>query len=239
MEPIRQHEIARTRRGALATAAAGAIAVACLAQTAAGSAGAGNPKAGRTTFVSTCGVCHTLRAAKSTGKLGPDLDKVKLSEPTLVEAITKGGASVMSKAAVARYTSRMTAYGDVLTPAQIRNVAAFVYTSTHQVAAKAALAAGGHRPKVNVRWHYVVRATLGGKPTAAKLTVQVVDPTGRAHPVQLGATGKNVTNRSFKGVFKDFVVWPATSRGVPLTLRVTVRIGHARKVLRYGVTPKA
>ncbi len=92
----------------------------------------GNAKAGKPTFISTCGVCHTLRAAKSVGNIGPNLDKTALTEAVIIKAITNGGASVMSKAAAAKYTTQMTAYKNVLTPAVIRNVAAFVYTSTHK-----------------------------------------------------------------------------------------------------------
>ncbi len=92
----------------------------------------GNAKAGKPIFVSTCGVCHTLRAAKSIGNIGPNLDKTALTEAVIIKAITNGGASVMSKAAAAKYTTQMTAYKNVLTPAVIRNVAAFVYTSTHK-----------------------------------------------------------------------------------------------------------
>jgi mono/diheme cytochrome c family protein len=91
----------------------------------------GNAKAGKPVFVSTCGVCHTLRAAKSVGTIGPNLDKTRLTEAVIVKAITNGGASVMSKAAAAKYTTQMTAYKNVLTPAVIQNLAAYVYNSTH------------------------------------------------------------------------------------------------------------
>jgi hypothetical protein len=83
-----------------------------------------------------------------------------------------------------------------------------------------------------------VRATTGGKAAAATLTVQIVDPTGHAHPVQFGKSKKNIVNRHFKGTFADFVVWPASSRGVPLTFRVTVHVGKAKHVVSYRVTPR-
>jgi mono/diheme cytochrome c family protein len=92
----------------------------------------GHAKAGKPTFVNTCGVCHTLRAAKSVGTVGPNLDKTALTEAVIVKAITNGGASVMPKEAAAKYTTQMTAYKNVLTPTVIQNVAAFVYTSTHK-----------------------------------------------------------------------------------------------------------
>jgi mono/diheme cytochrome c family protein len=90
----------------------------------------GNAKAGKATFASTCGVCHTLRAASSVGKVGPNLDKAKLTEAVIIRAITNGGASVMTKAAAARYATHMPPYKGVLTPTGIENVAAFVYGAT-------------------------------------------------------------------------------------------------------------
>ena len=36
----------------------------------------GNPKAGKPIFVSTCAVCHTLKAAGALGKIGPNLDQL-------------------------------------------------------------------------------------------------------------------------------------------------------------------
>jgi uncharacterized cupredoxin-like copper-binding protein len=59
---------------------------------------------------------------------------VTLTEPAIVKAITKGGASVMTAAALAKYPTRMTAYQGVLSTTQIADVAAFVYASTHAAA---------------------------------------------------------------------------------------------------------
>lgn len=103
------------------------------AASAGGSTGiVGNPKAGKPIFVSTCGVCHRLLAAKSVGNIGPNLDKTSLSEATIIKAITNGGSTVMTKAAAAKYATTMTAYKLVLSPSVIQNVAAFVYSSTHK-----------------------------------------------------------------------------------------------------------
>ncbi len=250
MEPINRENFTQ-RRGWKRTVLAGITAIVTLSgllssaaaaqNTSNASAVVGNPKAGKATFVSTCGVCHRLSAAKTLGAIGPDLDKVKLTEATIVKAIDNGGASVMTKAAVAKYPTRMTPYKGVLSASQIQDVAAFVYASTHPATAKtvkATLAAAGHAPKINVRWRYTVRVTAGGKPAAAKITVQIVDPTGHAHPVQLGTSKKNVTNHAFRGTFSDFVVWPASARGVPLKLRATVRVASTKKVLSYRLTPR-
>ena len=93
----------------------------------------GNPKAGKTLFVATCGVCHTLKAAGTVGSVGPNLDKVApLTEPVIIKAITNGGATVMTKAAAAKYTTQMVPYKGALTTEQINNIAAYLYVSTHK-----------------------------------------------------------------------------------------------------------
>ncbi len=92
----------------------------------------GNPKAGKPTFVTTCGLCHTLKAAATEGTIGPDLNTVLLTESQIITAISKGGASVMTKAAAQKYTTQMLAYAAVFSKAQIDDIAAFVYVSTRR-----------------------------------------------------------------------------------------------------------
>jgi mono/diheme cytochrome c family protein len=92
----------------------------------------GNAKAGKAVFISTCSACHTLKAAGAVGQIGPNLDKVSLPEATIVKAITNGGSTVMTKAQIAKYSTQMTPYKGVLSPAVINNIAAFVYSSTHK-----------------------------------------------------------------------------------------------------------
>ena len=105
---------------------------------------------------------------------------------------------------------------------------------------KAKLTAPTHTPKVNTKWRYSVRVTtLKGKPVRARITVQIADPTGGVHPVQFGSTTKDVTNWPISGVFRDYVIWPADSREVMLKLRVTVKVGAAKKVVQYRVVPRA
>jgi len=101
------------------------------------------------------------------------------------------------------------------------------------------LAAPGHAPRVATHWNYTVRATRDGKPVAARLTAQIVDPIGGRHPITFDASTKPITNWPFKGTFRDYVTWPSSSRGVPLTLRLVVRSGGQTKVIRYGVVPRA
>jgi hypothetical protein len=104
---------------------------------------------------------------------------------------------------------------------------------------KVTLTAPGHAPAIGKRWTYTVQASRGGKPAAARITVQIVDPIGGVHPVDFGTTKKPIVNRPFTGVFRDFVLWTGDSRGIPLRLRVTVSSGGAKKVVDYRVTPRS
>jgi mono/diheme cytochrome c family protein len=70
---------------------------------------------GRNLFVSTCGSCHTLAAAGTTGTVGPNLDDVAPDQET-VQAAIQDGPGVMP--------------AGLLTGAQAHEVAAFVAAST-------------------------------------------------------------------------------------------------------------
>jgi hypothetical protein len=105
---------------------------------------------------------------------------------------------------------------------------------------KATLTVGTHHPAINTRWPYVVKVVdAKGLPLRATISVAVVDPLGGVHPTEFYANTKLVTNIPFKGVFRDAVKWPPESRGYTLTFRVIVKVGAAKKVLRYLVTPGA
>jgi len=79
----------------------------------------GDPTAGKAIFTSAgCSSCHTLKAAGSTGTVGPDLDQLKPEEDVVVHQVEVGGGP-------------MPAFKDTLTAKQIQDVAAFVYVSTH------------------------------------------------------------------------------------------------------------
>jgi hypothetical protein len=104
---------------------------------------------------------------------------------------------------------------------------------------KATLTTAGHTPKVNARWAYSVKVTdAAGKPLAARITVQTMDPLGTLHPIEFFNVKKNIVNYPFKGVFRDAITWPPASRGVPLSLRLTVKAAGGKRILRYLVTPK-
>jgi cbb3-type cytochrome c oxidase subunit III len=69
---------------------------------------------GKSIFVQAgCGSCHTLKAAGSSGTVGPNLDQLKPAEPRVVRQVTNGGAV-------------MPAFKGRLTPAQIQAVAKYV-----------------------------------------------------------------------------------------------------------------
>lgn len=107
---------------------------------------------------------------------------------------------------------------------------------------KATLTAPTHTPKADdtTRWPYQVKVTdLKGRPLAGRITVSIVDPLGTAHPVEFGANTKHVTNWPFKGVFRDWVLWPPISAvGVALKFRATVQTAKGTVVLIYLVTPQ-
>jgi cytochrome c oxidase subunit 1 len=64
-----------------------------------------------------CGACHTLAAAGASGKVGPNLDRLKPSEPRVERQVIRGGAG-------------MPAFKGQLSSKQIREVAEFVASSS-------------------------------------------------------------------------------------------------------------
>jgi mono/diheme cytochrome c family protein len=73
-----------------------------------------NPGAGAAVFKTAgCGSCHTLAAASASGQIGPNLDDARPDFETARGKIENGGGSMPS-------------FSDQLSPAQIRDVAAFV-----------------------------------------------------------------------------------------------------------------
>jgi len=126
----------------------------------------------------------------------------------------------------------------VISTARLAAVVATVAAATPTAPLTATLTAPGHSPRVSTHWNYTVHATRSGKPVSARLTAQIVDPFGGAHPVLLGLTTKKIVRLPFHGRFSDFIIWPRSSRGVPLELRLTVVAGSSRRVIVYSVTPK-
>ena len=120
----------RQRRFVVALLGAGAVSGLLAAPLLAGASPkvVGNPTAGKAVFLANCAVCHTLKAAGAQGQIGPNLDRLSLAEATIVKQVMNGGPALMGKAA-AKYTTTMVGYKNVLSPTQIQNVAAFVYTA--------------------------------------------------------------------------------------------------------------
>src|SRR5262245_31121355 len=81
---------------------------------------AGNATAGKRVFATAgCTACHTLKAAGSKGTVGPNLDKAKPAYALIVTRVTNGKGP-------------MPPFKGQLTAKQIKDVAAYVYVSTHK-----------------------------------------------------------------------------------------------------------
>lgn len=78
----------------------------------------GDPSVGAPLFAQNCGSCHALAAAGTTSTIGPNLDEVAPSQTTIVSYVQYGSDS-------------MPAFGGTLSGAQINDLAAYVYASTH------------------------------------------------------------------------------------------------------------
>ena len=78
--------------------------------------GGGDAAAGEPIFVESCGSCHTLEEAGTSGTVGPNLDDSTLDVAAVVEQVTNGGGA-------------MPAFGGQLSEEEIQNVAAYVVAS--------------------------------------------------------------------------------------------------------------
>ena len=114
------------------TAAVVALLVVVLAPLAAGKAKpkpplklVGNYALGTEVFNTTCATCHN-----GPGGIGPELTNLKLTEAQIITEIDNGGGAFMGQAA-AKYAIQMQGYKDALTPAQINNLAAYVWLQVH------------------------------------------------------------------------------------------------------------
>ena len=69
--------------------------------------------AGKEIFVASCGSCHTLSDAGTTGNIGPNLDELEVSTSDVESQVMNGGGG-------------MPAFGDQLSSEEIQEVAAYV-----------------------------------------------------------------------------------------------------------------
>jgi hypothetical protein len=103
---------------------------------------------------------------------------------------------------------------------------------------KATLKAPKANPKINVKWHYSIKVTdLAGKPIAATVTANMLDPFGGVHPVNYGPTQKPIVNFRFRGTFRDYLEFPPESKGFTLTARWTVKAKGGRRIVTRKVVP--
>jgi mono/diheme cytochrome c family protein len=72
---------------------------------------------GKALFKKNCGSCHTLKAAGTKGKIGPNLDRLKPTKAVVVRQVTKGGGIMPS-------------FKGRLTKAQINAIATYVAAKT-------------------------------------------------------------------------------------------------------------
>ena len=66
-----------------------------------------------------CGVCHTLKAAGSKGKVGPNLDQIKPMLDQIIYVVSNG-------------IGVMPSWEDILTKEEIEAVAYYVFNSTNK-----------------------------------------------------------------------------------------------------------
>jgi cytochrome c553 len=78
--------------------------------------GGGDAAAGEAIFVESCGSCHTLEEAGTSGTVGPNLDDSTLDMNAVVEQVRNGGGA-------------MPPFEGQLSEEEIQNVAAFVVAS--------------------------------------------------------------------------------------------------------------
>jgi hypothetical protein len=118
-------------------------------------------------------------------------------------------------------------------------LAALPATAGAAPAFKATLLAPKADPKVTVKWYYSIRVTdLKGRPIPATVTAKLIDPFGGVHEVDYGPTQKPITNFRFRGTFRDYLIFPAESKGLTLTARWTVKAKGGTRVLTRKVVPR-
>ena len=87
----------------------------------------GDPARGKVFFKVYCSSCHTLKAAGATGRVGPNLDRLKPSYARVVKQVTTGGSQGRGLP-----PSMLTFGPGTFTASDIRDIAAFVIRSTHK-----------------------------------------------------------------------------------------------------------
>jgi mono/diheme cytochrome c family protein len=117
----------RRRLGLLMTVAA-LLSTACDSDPQKSSKPIGNPVKGKTLFREYCSGCHTLKAARATGTVGPNFDKMKPSYARVVKQVTNPR---FRPGTIVDY-SMLTFFPGTFSKSDIRDIAAFVFISTHK-----------------------------------------------------------------------------------------------------------
>jgi len=94
---------------------------------------------------------------------------------------------------------------------------------------RAVLHAPGHNPKVG-KWPITVILTKGGKPIFGRVSYQFLygGQVVSSQPVRFRSP-------TFVGTFHDTIIWPATSVGYPLTLRILIQTSYGPTHIDYTV----
>jgi mono/diheme cytochrome c family protein len=87
----------------------------------------GDPVKGKIFFKGYCSGCHTLKAARATGRVGPNFDKIKPSYARVAKQVTNPRFRPGTLD-----PSMMTFGPGTFTKSEIRDIAAFVFISTHK-----------------------------------------------------------------------------------------------------------
>jgi hypothetical protein len=103
---------------------------------------------------------------------------------------------------------------------------------------RAVFSAATHTPRVNTNWRWSLKVTsLAGRPLAARITVQLLDPYGGVHPVEFGCCKRLIVGHRITGSFRDYVKFPPEAQGFKLRFRVIVKAAGTTRVLTYWVRP--
>ena len=97
----------------------------------------GNAADGKKVFIADCGRCHAMKAAHTTGALGPNLDRDAVSYTNVMNAVVQGVGGIQAEYVIIKtYTTMSKAQRDqvrrgahVMTFSQLYDVAKFVTTS--------------------------------------------------------------------------------------------------------------
>jgi mono/diheme cytochrome c family protein len=97
----------------------------------------GNAASGKIVFVADCGRCHTMKAAHTSGTIGPNLDSDSVSYTNVVNAVIQGVGGIQAEYVIIKAYATMSQAqrgqvrkgARVLTFSQLYDVAKFVTTA--------------------------------------------------------------------------------------------------------------